>query len=656
MMFAATAIAVASVPVTHGVAGHRLHAGASLPWKFRNIFFSGGKRFMVFQGFSWTFFAVAATCGLLALGSRFVPFSIDFDSPTLHEWSICSALISEVLMVASLLTYHRGSSNTHGRGHRRQPSTTTVEISNTGTTVIAALCCALAFAGAALLLAAKNSREAPAARLGFTVLALACFAIAVPVTHGVGGRLRWALGGGDAWSFWQPGTGGKRFVLLQAFGWACFSLSVAGCVVVAAVILRTSSAALIRGGGAAIGETGLKLLAIASWVAGGTGFAAQIITACSLLHFVPRGAGAPASPSSSPPSSPSKRAASMKMSSLREFATMLLVMHVIHAPHFIVIALITTVLATAPSFAWSATVLAIGAAAYAPTFYGAPGSTGYRSWIGFQHWMTRVVEDVARRWHGKCRVVRHGKEWRVRDDEDGEKRDGDSPRRVIFGYHPHGMLPAGACWFHHTPQFASLFPSIPSPVTLGANVIFRVPLLRDVVMWAGARNVSRKSFLRSLRERGAVVLCPGGQAELVEHVGGVDDHVVTLCTRHKGFIRIAIEEGAHLVPVFVFGESQAVRNIIKWKSAQRWTTKRLGFPMPFLPAGYKGFLPLPAPLPLSFVVGQPVEVPPPSPDGVAAEEDVARVCVEYYAKVEELFHRYKASSGFPHLELVLKHD
>ena len=150
--------------------------------------------------------AVAATCGLLALGSRFVPFSIDFDSPTLHEWSICSALISEVLMVASLLTYHRGSSNTHGRGHRRQPSTTTVEISNTGTTVIAALCCALAFAGAALLLAAKNSREAPAARLGFTVLALACFAIAVPVTHGVGGRLRWALGGGDAWS----GAGRRR--------------------------------------------------------------------------------------------------------------------------------------------------------------------------------------------------------------------------------------------------------------------------------------------------------------------------------------------------------------------------------------------------------------------------------------------------------------
>ena len=74
---------------------------------------------------------------------------------------------------------------------------------------------------------------------------------------------------------------------------------------------------------------------------------------------------------------------------------------------------------------------------------------------------------------------------------------------------------------------------------------------------------------------------------MVEHVGGDGDREVTLCTRHHGFIRIAIEEGAHLVPVFVFGESQATKNLIKWKAAQRWTYKRFGFPMPFLPAGFK---------------------------------------------------------------------
>ncbi len=40
-------------------------------------------------------------------------------------------------------------------------------------------------------------------------------------------------------------------------------------------------------------------------------------------------------------------------------------------------------------------------------------------------------------------------------------------------------------------------------------------------------------------------------------------------------------------PVFCFGESQALKNLWKWKAAQRWTYKRLGFPMPFLAVGFK---------------------------------------------------------------------
>jgi 2-acylglycerol O-acyltransferase 2 len=252
--------------------------------------------------------------------------------------------------------------------------------------------------------------------------------------------------------------------------------------------------------------------------------------------------------------------------------------------------------------------------------------------------------------------VRDGEAWHFVGGEEEKEKEKEGARRLIFGKHPHGLYPAAACWFHLMPQFVTLFPSVPSPVTLGASVIFRVPILRDVAMWAGARNVSRSTFLKSLDERGAVVLCPGGQAELVEHVGGQADDTVTLCTRHKGFIKIAIEKRAHLVPVFCFGESQALTNLWKWKAAQRWTYKRLGFPMPFLAVGWKGCLPLPAPLPLSFVVGEPLAVPRPGPDGAAMEADVQRVCDEYYARIADLFERYKSSSGFPHLRLALKHD
>ena len=69
-----------------------------------------------------------------------------------------------------------------------------------------------------------------------------------------------------------------------------------------------------------------------------------------------------------------------------------------------------------------------------------------------------------------------------------------------------------------------------------------------------------------------------------------------------------------------------------------------------------GFLPLPAPLPLSFIVGAPVPTPPPGTDGLAIEADVERLCEVYYQKIEDLFTRYKARCGFPHLRLVLKHD
>ena len=645
-------VAVTSVPLTHGVAGHLLHKDATNPWRFWSPpFLTGGSRFMTFQGFSWSFFALSALCFVVAIGQLYVTKMAAFVSAPrqLLTASSCSALISEVLMVSSLFTYHRG----RRLQHRRAPSTGTQNLTEAGTKVTVAMCCALALAGAALLLVAHHSHAAdPFARLAFVSLALACFSVAVPVTHGLGGRLKWALSG--SWTFYQPGRGGFRFILLQAFGWASFAVSVAGCAVLGAIVLRA-----VMKGGLGEGTDEMRAVAVVSWVAGGTGFLAQVFLAVSLPLFRPSVATSETAPA------PASTAKVSQASDLRGFLQMMLVLHVIHAPHLLLLAIIATVLAAAPSAAWGATAFSVLAVAYSPTFFGAPGSTGMRSWTAFQAWATRVVEDAARRWHGECRVVRHGEAWRFLGTtkegdvgspvEENEKEKGGA-RRVIFGYHPHGLYPAAACWFHLMPQFASLFPSVPSPVTLGASVIFRVPILRDVAMWAGARNVSRSTFLKSLDERGAVVLCPGGQAELVEHVGGQADNTVTLCTRHKGFIKIAIEKHAHLVPVFCFGESQALTNLWKWKAAQRWTYKRLGFPMPFLAVGFKGILPLPAPLPLSFIVGEPLAVPGPGPEGFALEADVNRVHEEYYARIGELFESYKASSGYPNLKLVLMHD
>lgn len=135
--------------------------------------------------------------------------------------------------------------------------------------------------------------------------------------------------------------------------------------------------------------------------------------------------------------------------------------------------------------------------------------------------------------------------------------------------------------------------------------MFQAPLVRDPIMWVGVREVSRASFRRSLEHDKSALLCPGGQREMLEHTGRAEE--IVICTRHKGFIRFAIQHGACLVPIFSFSEAVVYTNFLQYKPLQQWTYKRIGFPIPHLPGGYLGFLPLPRRIPQVFVVGEPID-------------------------------------------------
>ena len=75
-------------------------------------------------------------------------------------------------------------------------------------------------------------------------------------------------------------------------------------------------------------------------------------------------------------------------------------------------------------------------------------------------------------------------------------------------------------------------------------------------------------------------------------------------------MRLAIEEGAALVPVVVMGEVDALRNFIDMPRVQAWTYKKLGFPIPYLVVGRWGLSPFPMQTGLKFVIGEPI--PPPA--------------------------------------------
>ena len=167
--------------------------------------------------------------------------------------------------------------------------------------------------------------------------------------------------------------------------------------------------------------------------------------------------------------------------------------------------------------------------------------------------------------------------------------------------------------------------------------------------------MGRATFVRVLRERGAVMVVPGGQAELVEAHRAVargkgNPAEMVVCTRHRGFVRLAMQEGACLVPVVVFGEITSLRNLIRAPAMQRWTYKVLGFPVPFLIGGRAGFLPLPSKTGVRFVVGRPIEPPAVLPGEDISEAAVAELHKAFYDEAERVWNAHRGD--FPGYETM----
>ena len=155
-----------------------------------------------------------------------------------------------------------------------------------------------------------------------------------------------------------------------------------------------------------------------------------------------------------------------------------------------------------------------------------------------------------------------------------------------------------------------------------------LPLMRDLSQWLGTREVSRVSIAKALSARECCTLVPGGQKEIFSSRSWgnkvrfgpyffaqasrataqlptptptpVPNHnsrpltptFTNLHNRgqlyiyrgHKGFIRMALEYRARLVPALSMGEWELMDNI-HLPIIQKPARKLLGFPAPFVPMG-----------------------------------------------------------------------
>jgi len=223
----------------------------------------------------------------------------------------------------------------------------------------------------------------------------------------------------------------------------------------------------------------------------------------------------------------------------------------------------------------------------------------------------------------------------------------DPQGNYLFVIHPHGIISIGAfCNFAtESTGFSKLFPGIDMKLmTLSGN--FRIPFYREYLMGLGLGDVSRDSCDYHLRSKpgSSIGIVVGGAAEALDARPGTADLYLN---KRKGFVKVALNNGAFLVPVFSFGENNVFDQMVenpqgsKLRKIQQKMLSVLGFSLPL----FKGrsmltydFGLLPYRKPITTVVGKPIKIPKISnPD----EETINHWHTLYTNSLKELYDQYK---------------
>uniref|UniRef100_A0A8C7WQ27 Acyltransferase n=1 Tax=Oryzias sinensis TaxID=183150 RepID=A0A8C7WQ27_9TELE len=229
--------------------------------------------------------------------------------------------------------------------------------------------------------------------------------------------------------------------------------------------------------------------------------------------------------------------------------------------------------------------------------------------------------------------------------------DLDPKHNYILGFHPHGVLVAGAFtnFCTYATGFQKLFPGL-TTYLLMLPLWFRAPFFRDYAMCAGLIPSDKESASYPLRQKrggNAVVIAVGGAPEALDAHPGTFN---MLLANKKGFIKMAMEHGAHLVPVFSFGENEVYDQVENPRGTWlRWIQEHLqrimGISLPLFHARgifQYSFGLLPYRRPITTVVGRPIKVEKkqkPTPEELDALHQL------YMDKLSELFEEHKGNFG-----------
>ncbi|RHY99950.1 hypothetical protein DYB35_008959 [Aphanomyces astaci] len=190
--------------------------------------------------------------------------------------------------------------------------------------------------------------------------------------------------------------------------------------------------------------------------------------------------------------------------------------------------------------------------------------------------------------------------------------------KSLLSFHPHGVLVCGCAvrW-------------------LATDLLFVLPVIAQIMYWAGGGPANRSSFEMLAKEGTNIGLLPGGfeEASLFTY----KKHRVFLKNR-KGFIKLGLQYGYKVHPVYTFGEEDTFWTLPYFASLRLFLNQYKIPTVVFWGQWWCPFMPHPS-AKLVTVVGPPLALPlTPSP----TKEDVDKYHALYLDALQTLFDKFKA--------------
>lgn len=204
----------------------------------------------------------------------------------------------------------------------------------------------------------------------------------------------------------------------------------------------------------------------------------------------------------------------------------------------------------------------------------------------------------------------------------------DEKERYIFFETPHGIFPLGQI-------VSATFIKDVTPNKMicgtGADAIFTFPVMRHLMAWVGTRRANKKSMAKIFQDGHYCAVIPGGIAEM--YITSTREETIYLRKR-LGTVKLAIQQGAHIVPGFFFGNTRLfdVPGNTGSESFFSKISRKIRASIIFFYG--RNFLTVPYRHPIRLVFGEPIKV---TQKDEPTDEEVQETLNKVIAEVEKVY-------------------